>query len=130
MRVGFQSPAPLLDQSVRLRGPLQRLRRPSGRKRGVHPVTEKGLFLDLRRMLDESMTRASLGASWQADYVFSCDLNHRLHFVADVLEALGYVERRRSLEPLNSQRSMWSFTQEGVELYEDLARSNAAHRRR
>lgn len=83
-------------------------------------MTERGLYLDLARMMDESISRAlRMNRSWATDHVYVCPREHRMHHVCSVLEALNYLERRYDVGE-GPTTSAWSFTEQGVELYEEL----------
>lgn len=83
-------------------------------------MTERGLYLDLARMVDDSIRRAlQLNRSWSLDHVYICKREHRMHTVCSTLEAIGYMTRRFEVGE-KSDESAWSFTEQGVELYEEL----------
>lgn len=83
-------------------------------------MTERGLYLDLSRMMDESIARAlRLNRSWTGDHVYVTSKEHRMHHVCSVLEALNYVVRRWDVA-IGEGNSGWSFTDQGVELFEEL----------
>lgn len=83
-------------------------------------MTERGLYLDLARMMDSSIARAmNVNRSWALDHVYVVDINHRMHDVCSTLEALNYLKRRYNVGE-GAQCSAWSFTEEGIELYEEL----------
>jgi len=87
----------------------------------VAVVTESGLYLDLTRMVSESMDRAlRLNRSWSTDHVYVTPLVHRMHTVCSTLEALGYCVRLYGVS--DSAESAWRLTPEGLELYDDLCR--------
>ena len=90
-------------------------------------MTEQGLYLDLSRMLDDSIRRAlQINHSWDTDSVYICSTEHRMHTVCSTLEALGYTQRMYVVGE-RSRESAWRLTNAGLELYEDLRKE---HRRR
>jgi len=93
-------------------------------------VTEKALYIDLSRLVDDSLDRAlRLGRSWDTDHVFVCEQDHRLHTVCSTLEALNYTRRRFGVSEREGQ-SAWSLTSQGVELYHELRSIHNPHHRR
>ena len=86
-------------------------------------MNERGLYLDLARMVDEAMNRAARrNVSWSMDAVYVCDRNHRMYTVCSTLEALEYVVRRHDVS-VGPEESAWALTDQGVELYEELRRN-------
>jgi hypothetical protein len=92
-------------------------------------VTEDGLYLDLARMLDDSIRRAlQVNHSWDTDSVYICSETHRMHTVCGTLEALGYTQRVYVVGEHKGQ-SAWRLTNAGMELYEDLRKEHKRRRR-
>ena len=77
-------------------------------------MNERGLFLDLERI---ARGRPSLARWWEC-HTYEVPRDHRMHTVCSTLESLGYLEHA-----LNTARglSAWRFTEQGVELYTELA---------
>lgn len=86
-------------------------------------MNESGLFLDLKRIDEESRDRALQGNSWERDCVYICDRNHRMHTVCSTLEALGYVVRRYDWRNPEHAESAWALTDRGRDLFDDLRRA-------
>jgi len=88
-------------------------------------MTEQGLYLDLKRMVDQSVERAlKLNHSWDLDHVYITPRAHRMHTVCGTLAALGYMAERFVVGE-RADESAWSLTEAGMELYEEL---RVAHR--
>ena len=82
-------------------------------------MTERGLYLDLRRMMDNALERAMKVGKSMEDAVYICDRSHRMHTVCSTLEALGYLAERHQMGERIHQ-SAWIFTTPGSELFEEL----------
>jgi len=83
-------------------------------------MNERGLWLDLNRIVQRSMDRAlELGQSWSLNHAFITDKTDRMHVVCGTLEALGYTIRRFEVGERVDQ-SAWELTDQGVELWNDL----------